>query len=71
MLLSLSIWGSIWGPVGMLLAVPMMVVLMIVFSQFHATRHIAILMSADGNVASDGSHTPGPTAQPAQSTGSS
>ena len=50
MLLSLAIWASIWGVVGMFLAVPLMVVLMIVFSQFEATRPIAILMSADWEV---------------------
>jgi predicted PurR-regulated permease PerM len=50
MVLSLAVWGTIWGLVGMFLAVPLMVVLMIVLSQFPATRPIAILMSADGEV---------------------
>src|SRR5215471_2745818 len=48
MLLSLSVLGTIWGLVGMLLAVPLMVVIMIVCSQFESTRRVAILMSADG-----------------------
>ncbi len=50
MLLSLSVWGTIWGIPGMFLAVPLMVVVMIVCSHFESTRPIAILMSADGQV---------------------
>jgi predicted PurR-regulated permease PerM len=50
MLLSLAVWGSIWGVVGMFLAVPMTVVLMIVCSHIAATRPIALLMSADGEL---------------------
>lgn len=48
--LSLSVLGTIWGLVGMFLAVPLMVVVMIVCSQFESTRRVAILMSADGEV---------------------
>jgi predicted PurR-regulated permease PerM len=48
MLLSLALWGAIWGVVGMFLAVPIMVVLMIVCSHFASTRPIAVVMSADG-----------------------
>jgi predicted PurR-regulated permease PerM len=50
MLLGLAVWGTIWGIVGMFLAVPLMVVSMIVFSQFEATRPVAVLMSADGEL---------------------
>jgi predicted PurR-regulated permease PerM len=50
MLLSLALWGTIWGVVGMFLAVPLMVVIMIVCSNFPATRPIAILLSADGEL---------------------
>ena len=48
MLLSLALWGTIWGVVGMFLAVPIMVVIMIVCSHVAATRPIAVLLSADG-----------------------
>jgi len=48
MLLALSVWGTIWGIVGMFLAVPLMVVVMIVCSHFESTRGIAVLMTADG-----------------------
>ena len=50
MLVGLAVWGTIWGIVGMFLAVPLMVVSMIVFSQFQATRPIAVLMSAEGEL---------------------
>jgi predicted PurR-regulated permease PerM len=49
-ILSLMVWGTIWGVVGMFLCVPIMVVLMIVFAHFEATRPVAILLSADGHV---------------------
>jgi predicted PurR-regulated permease PerM len=50
MLLSLAFWGTIWGVVGMFMAVPLMVVIMIVCSHVEATRPIAVLMSADGQL---------------------
>lgn len=49
MILSLSLWGALWGITGMILAVPMMVMLMITFAQFPSTRPMAILMSESGN----------------------
>lgn len=49
-ILSLMIWGTMWGVVGMFLCVPIMVVGLIVFSQFEATRPLAVLMSADGRI---------------------
>ena len=49
-ILSLTLWGAIWGITGMFLSVPIMVVLMIVLGHFPVTRPIAILMSADGRI---------------------
>lgn len=49
-ILSLAIWGSIWGITGMFLCVPIMVILNIIFSNFEKTRFIAIMLSADGEV---------------------
>lgn len=49
-ILSLAIWGSIWGIVGMFLSVPITVAMIIVFSQFPSTRSIAILLSEKGRV---------------------
>lgn len=49
-LLSLTLWGIIWGPVGMLLCVPITIILIIIFSQFPSTRPLAVLLSKDGKV---------------------
>ena len=49
-LLSLSLWGSIWGVVGMFLCVPITVILMIVFSNFEKTRPIAVMLSSNGKI---------------------
>ncbi len=49
-ILSLTIWGTMWGVSGLFLAVPLMMVLAIVLSQFDATRPMAILMSQTGRV---------------------
>lgn len=51
-LLSLGLWGSIWGIPGMFLCVPITVIIMIVCSYFPSTRSIAILLSGNGEVAS-------------------
>ena len=49
-IISLTLWGTIWGVVGMFLCVPIMVVLLIVFAHFETTRPVAILLSADGRI---------------------
>lgn len=49
-ILSLALWGSIWGIIGMLLSVPITVAMIIIFSQFPNTRSIAILLSEKGRV---------------------
>ncbi|MEQ9504741.1 MAG: AI-2E family transporter [Hyphomonas sp.] len=48
-LLSLAIWGVIWGIPGMFLSAPLTVLMMILLSQSSETRWMAILLSADGN----------------------
>lgn len=50
-LISLGVWGGVWGFAGVLLAVPMTVSLMIVLTQFRSTRPIAVIMSDDGEIA--------------------
>jgi len=45
---SLSFWGAIWGITGMILSVPIMVIIVIIFSQFPQTRPIAIMLSDKG-----------------------
>lgn len=51
-LLSLSLWGAIWGIVGMALSVPITVILLILFSEFPSTRPIATLLSEKGRLKS-------------------
>lgn len=53
MLLALAFWGSIWGVTGMFLAVPLMVVVMIICSNFEHGRPVAILLSEDGQLRHD------------------
>lgn len=50
-LVSLVAWASIWGIAGAILSVPIMAILVIVFSEFEATRPFAILFSKDGTIA--------------------
>jgi predicted PurR-regulated permease PerM len=52
-IISLMVWGSIWGVVGMFLCVPIMVVMLIVLSNFESTRPVAVLLSADGRLPSE------------------
>ncbi|WP_339949147.1 AI-2E family transporter [uncultured Albimonas sp.] len=49
-LLSLVAWGALWGATGMFLAVPIMVVMVMIFAKFETTRPIAILLSKTGEV---------------------
>lgn len=49
-ILSLVVWGAMWGTIGMFLSIPLMMVLLIVLSQFESTKKLAILISADGNI---------------------
>jgi predicted PurR-regulated permease PerM len=50
--LSLTIWGAIWGILGMILSVPIMSVLTIIMAQFPNSKKIAILLSETGNIES-------------------
>jgi predicted PurR-regulated permease PerM len=47
-ILSLTFWGAIWGIVGMFLAVPIMVMVMITCSHVPSLHPIAVLLSRDG-----------------------
>ena len=51
-LLSLGLWGSVWGIPGMFLCVPITVIIMIICSYFPTTRPLAILLSGNGKVVS-------------------
>lgn len=53
-IISLGFWGSIWGIVGMLLSVPLMVIINIILAKIPATRSIAILLSEKWELQVDG-----------------
>ena len=52
-LISLAFWAIIWGFIGMLLCVPIMVIMNAVMSKFEATKPVAILFSERGIIRSD------------------
>jgi AI-2 transport protein TqsA len=45
-LFSLMFWGWLWGIIGMFLAVPLMVVIKIVFENIESLRFLSVMMSA-------------------------
>ncbi|NBC20103.1 MAG: AI-2E family transporter [Alphaproteobacteria bacterium] len=47
-LLSLAIWGAIWGIPGMFLSAPLTVLIMILCAQSKSTRWVSILLSSNG-----------------------
>ncbi len=47
---SLAVWGSLWGIAGMFLCVPIMVIITIVCAHFGPTRPIAIVLSGTGQL---------------------
>jgi len=49
-IVSLVVWGSLWGIVGAILCVPITVIGMIVFAHFEKTRPIAVLLSGNGKI---------------------
>ncbi|MCG8183263.1 AI-2E family transporter [Tenacibaculum piscium] len=49
-ILSLAIWGKIWGITGMILSVPITVIMIIIFSQFEKTKSVAVLLSENGEI---------------------
>jgi predicted PurR-regulated permease PerM len=52
-LLSLALWGQLWGVVGMFLSTPLAVMAMAVLAEFKGSRWMAILLSGDGEPFAD------------------
>ncbi len=48
-LLSLAVWGALWGLPGMFLSAPLTVLVMIVLNQIPGARWVAVILSDDGN----------------------
>lgn len=51
-LISLTAWSALWGVSGAIVSVPITAVMVIVLSEFSATRGLAILLSKNGDVTS-------------------
>lgn len=51
-LLTLALFGTLWGIIGMFLSVPLTVIALVVFAQSPHTRILAILISSDGEIES-------------------
>ena len=49
-LLMLVIWGAMWGPAGMFMAIPLTVIVVLICARFPTSRPIAILLSRDGRL---------------------
>ena len=49
-ILSLIVWGTIWGVTGMLISVPITVIMVIIMAQFESTKNVAIILSKNGEV---------------------
>lgn len=49
-LLSLALWGSLWGIPGAILCVPITVLMTIIFSNFKSTRAFAVMLSKNGEL---------------------
>jgi AI-2 transport protein TqsA len=49
-IIALILWGTVWGVVGAFLCVPLTVILVIVMSNFRATRWVSILLSKTGRI---------------------
>jgi predicted PurR-regulated permease PerM len=47
-ILALSFWTFLWGLTGAFLAVPMTLMMMMIFAQFDSTRWISAALSNDG-----------------------
>ena len=49
-ILSLTLWGTLWGIAGMFLCVPITVMVAMICAEFEASRPIAVLLSSNGQV---------------------
>jgi AI-2 transport protein TqsA len=59
-LLSLALWGQLWGVVGMFLSTPLAVMAMAILAEFKGSRWMAILLSGDGEPYADEDETAAP-----------
>jgi AI-2 transport protein TqsA len=57
-LLSLALWGKMWGVVGMFLSTPLAVMAMAILAEFRGSRWMAVLLSGDGQPYADEDEKP-------------
>lgn len=57
-ILSLTFWGAVWGILGLFLAVPIMVMVMIVCAQIPGLRPFAIMLSREGTIIGEDNGAP-------------
>ena len=48
--ISLILWGMLWGVVGMFLCVPITVIMVIILANFPGTRWVSVLLSKEGKI---------------------
>ncbi|MEZ4344136.1 MAG: AI-2E family transporter [Nitrospirales bacterium] len=65
--LSLIFWGWVWGPVGMLLSVPMTMVVKIALESSPTTNWISILLDSESSVRATTPTSDSPASPPAPS----
>lgn len=53
-LISLTVWASLWGVAGAVFSVPITAIMVVVFAEFDRTRPLAVLLSRNGEVARAG-----------------
>ncbi|MFY0606725.1 MAG: AI-2E family transporter [Cyclobacteriaceae bacterium] len=49
-ILSLTIWGAIWGVMGMILSVPITVMMIVVFEEIPGLKFVAVMLSEKGEL---------------------
>jgi len=49
-LIALSVWGTLWGVAGAILAVPFTTIMMIILAERKGTRPIAVMLTNDGKL---------------------
>ncbi len=49
-ILSLTLWGAIWGVMGMILSVPITVMMIVVFEEIPSLKFVAVMLSEKGQL---------------------
>jgi AI-2 transport protein TqsA len=63
-LVGVVFWGWLWGAVGALLAVPILIVIAVLAAELPSGRPLAMLLSDDPEAVGEVESTPGPPAEP-------